>query len=122
MPCADASCPYGLLRRFTFHEIHSIPSSAGGIYGFWYQRRCLYIGQAISLSSRLAQHWRQSHNSRLRTWLQAKGRDIHFAICVIPLGENLDIIENQYISAFDPVTNVVKPKNTISQPHVHLNS
>lgn len=104
---------FGCLRPFRLKNIDDIEQSSYGVYGFWYKRRCIYIGKAgrQPISNRLRQHWSETHNPLLKDWLEAKGKEITFAYQVIPNRDQIDAYERFYIRQFQPVTNKIRFKN-----------
>lgn len=102
----EACVPYTSLQPFRLSRIEQLPGGRG-IYGFWYRRRCIYIGKAQDqpIRTRLEQHWKRCHNDDLRLWMEATRGDLLFAICVVEGPENIDAAERRYIRRFQPVAN-----------------
>ena len=105
--------PYERLKGLRLSAIESVPAGAHGIYGFWYRRRCIYIGQAArqTLSERLKQHYQSStspsgaSNPRLAYWLAAMGSDLSFAYCICEDSSEIDALERHHIKRFQPLAN-----------------
>ena len=102
--------PYLKQSKFTIRAIQKIPDDAIGIYGFWYNKRCIYVGQAAlqPIKKRLLQHWSDCKNENLRKWIQAKGREIDFAYCDVENPGHINYLENYYIKTFAPMTNIIQ--------------
>ena len=102
--------PYVNQLRFRKVDFGEIPSGTYGVYGIWFRRRCIYVGQAKfqPISKRLEQHWRRSHNPQLQAWIEAKGRDLRVAYLVVEDISSVDAIEQLYIRRFQPLTNKVR--------------
>lgn len=95
--------------RFRKADFDKIPRDAFGVYGIWFRRRCIYIGEAYAqpITVRLAQHWKQSHNSELADWVKAKGSQLRVTYVVVSGAHNIHELERSSIRRFQPVTNRV---------------
>ena len=101
------SCnPYALLQGFTHVNI-SKSSPMPGLYSFWYNRKCIYVGIAEkqSIRERLLQHWNNCHNEGLRRWIRAKGSTLSFCYVEIPVRQ-LRKAERYHIHRLQPLTNI----------------
>lgn len=105
-PCS----PYNCFIPFKRHNVDKISDNIFGIYGFWYKKRCLYVGKAErqSIKSRLMQHWSNCHNKDLQAWITVYGKDIKIAFKGIDENAIINKSERFYIDFFDPVTNKTK--------------
>ena len=111
MPCT----PYDSLESFRLKNIEHIQEGVHGIYGFWYRkRRCIYIGKAVgqTISERLEQHWRDTHNHLLRDWMYSKGKEMMFTYKVIEEPILIDKFERYYINKYKPVANIIRYKRS----------
>lgn len=97
--------PYNNQVPFRRAELDKIPEDAFGLYGLWFHKRCLYIGQAQSIGRRLEQHWRHTHNDDLAAWIRAKGSQLRVSYLVLDQHSDIDSLEESYIKRFQPVTN-----------------
>ncbi|MCY4163929.1 MAG: GIY-YIG nuclease family protein [bacterium] len=99
--------PYHHQLAFKLTSLDKIPK-AHGLYGLWYHKRCLYVGQAKKqiISERLKQHWKGSHNEYLSDWITATGSDIRISFLIIEIQSRIDELEKYYINKFQPVTNI----------------
>lgn len=99
--------PYRNRIRFRRSDIEEIPTSAYGVYGLWFKRRCLYIGKAKRqpIAKRLDQHWTGTHNPALAAWIRAKGAQLSVSYLVTDRGSEIDQLEKLYIGRFQPLTN-----------------
>ena len=106
--------PHNHLKRFRRSQFEDLPRNAFGVYGFWYGTRCIYVGKAANqpIKERLKQHWTDAKNPRLREWFEAKGREICFAYKVITEKKEIDAVERLYIKRFQPLTNVIRYRNS----------
>ena len=106
--------PYQDQIRFRIMDIQKIPNDAYGVYGIWYGRHCLYVGQAKTqpIWKRLEQHWKSTHSHKLKAWIAAKGPDLRVAFLVIPDRDRIDYLERYYIRRFQPLTNEVRYEGT----------
>ena len=99
--------PYNNQLPFRRAEFDKIPDDAFGLYGIWYCKRCIYVGQAKMqpIARRLAQHWRSTHSDDLDTWIQAKGPELRVSYLVLDQCSDIDGLERSYIKRFQPMTN-----------------
>lgn len=99
--------PYDRRLQFRRTSLDEIPHDAYGLYGFWYGKRCLYIGKAERqpISDRLRQHWRATHNQDLADWIGSKGASLHISYFVISPRTEIDQTEAAYIRLFQPLAN-----------------
>lgn len=97
--------PYYNQLPFRRAELDKIPEDAFGLYGLWFRKRCLYIGQAQSIARRLKRHWQHTHNDDLGAWIRAKGSQLRFSYYVLDQHSDIDSLEASYIQRFQPVTN-----------------
>ena len=106
--------PYKGQIPFRMSAFQQIPTNAVGIYGIWYRRYCIYIGQtkSQSISKRLEQHWKGSHNSNLRLWIETKGSELSVWFQAIQNCGSIDQVERYCIQRFQPVTNTIRYKNS----------
>jgi excinuclease UvrABC nuclease subunit len=99
--------PYDILAPFTLRAIDRVNPDAGGVYGFWYRKDCVYIGLAVNLRSRLKQHWSGSHNDGLKDWMKAKKSDLQFNYKIARPEDDIKLMERFFIKRFSPKTNVI---------------
>ena len=106
--------PYQNQIRFRLVDFQQIPEGAYGVYGIWYRRHCLYVGQAKSqpISKRLASHWKSTHNLKLKAWIEAKGPNLRVAFRAIENRDRIDSLERYYIRRFQPLTNAIRYEGT----------
>ena len=102
--------PYANQIRFRLLDFQDIPDDAYGVYGIWYRRRCIYVGQAKSqpIGKRLEQHWNRPKNSKLKMWIEAKARDLRVSYKTIPSKDRIDNYERYYIHKFQPLANSIR--------------
>lgn len=107
-----ACSPYERMIAFRLREFEKIDQDAYGIYGFWFKRRCIYVGKAAEqpIAIRLVQHWKGSHNQLLRNWIEAKGKELKIAYKYIPEIAKIDILERYCINKYQPETNKIRYK------------
>ena len=106
--------PYSNQIRFRVVDFQQIPDDAYGVYGIWYGRHCLYVGQAKSqpICKRLEQHWRSTHSPKLKSWIEAKGPRLRVAFLAIEDRDRIDCMERYYIRRFQPLTNEIRYEGT----------
>ena len=99
--------PYQNQLLFRKSAFSRIPDDAYGIYGIWFRHLCVYVGKAEiqTIGERLEQHWKSSHNSKLQTWINAKGPELRVAYKIVPERSKIDTLERYYIRRFQPITN-----------------
>lgn len=84
-------------------------SNGVGIYAFWFNNRCVYVGKAEqqTLKERLTQHYRNCHNDGLKLWIEVYGCQLQF--CYLELQKNksrVDFLEKKFIYRLQPMTNI----------------
>jgi len=102
--------PYDNLRPFKRSNIDSISEVYFGVYGFWYKKRCLYIGKAEKqpIKKRLMQHWNGCHNDKLQMWIFAKSSELRITFKNIKDINKIHKYERFYIEKYQPITNKTK--------------
>ena len=103
-PCS----PYNCFIRFRRSDIEGIDDNAEGVYGFWYNKRCLYIGktQNRSIKERLMDYWNgRSHNPYLQLWIDVCREEIKIAYSIRDDSKTRHSLERYYIRRFSPLTN-----------------
>ena len=116
--------PFDRLKPLRLSIVEDIEDGVHGIYGFWYDQTCVYIGKAKDqpIKSRLIQHWRGSHNRQLRDWMDAEGQNIGFAYLEISDTDAVDCHERYYIRRFQPMSNSIMgiSKNVAFGDSIHI--
>lgn len=104
--------PYSKQVQFSIRGFQRIPADARGVYGIWFRRRCIYVGKAgdQSISERLVQHWKRSHNERFQAWIEAKGSRLRVAFLIVTNPICIDAYERLCINRFQPIANQVRYK------------
>ena len=94
-------------RPFTY-GFHQMAATIPGLYAFWLNRRCLYVGESLNLSVRLYQHRMHEHNSRLQRYFDAYPQEIRVSFAVLPNLTHADLLtlEREAIRRLRPLTNV----------------
>ena len=87
---------------------HMVPTGSG-IYIFWANKFCLYVGQSQSLRNRLLQHWSNCHNVDLKIWIAAKGKGLCINYYDVDR-ERLTDVEQSYIDRFQPHLNLINAR------------
>ena len=100
------------MLHFTLHDFEKIDANATGVYGFWYDKHCIYVGKAADqpIRNRLLQHWHESHNPTLIRWIAAKKTALNLAIKTLDDAHDIDIMERYCIYRYQPSANKIKPK------------
>lgn len=106
--------PYENQIRFRIVDFYKIPEHYYGVYGIWYNKHCLYVGQAKlqPIYKRLEDHWKGTHNPRLQTWIDAKGTLLTVAYETVVDLDEIDTLERYYIRKFQPLTNSIRYEQT----------
>ena len=106
--------PYENQIRFRIVEFYKIPADYFGIYGIWFNKHCLYVGQAKSqpICKRLKDHWKGTHNPKLQAWIDAKGPLLTVAYHTVVDIDEIDTLERYYIRMFQPLTNAIRYEQT----------
>lgn len=94
---------------WSYSTVASVRRDMIGVYVFWFRLtgRCIYVGQTTdqTIRARLHQHWRGSHNEKLRLWMEAYGE--HLDVCYEPIARNrIATIERRLIRLWRPEANV----------------
>lgn len=99
--------PRDNLLDFAQRNIDKQPDDCVGIYGFWCNEICLYIGKTEkqSLRKRLSDHFLDCHNKDLKDWFHAFSRSIQFSTLVIEDTALIHAAEREFIEKFNPRTN-----------------
>ena len=102
--------PYSNQVRFRKVDFEKIPQDAYGVYGIWFRLRCIYIGKAEKqpIPKRLEQHWRGTHNHKLKMWIDAKGRKLKVAFLIVQHNSQINVLERLYINKFQPLANELR--------------
>lgn len=93
------------LKSFEYKNYYRIKDS--GIYFFWLDKRCIYIGKAENqtIGDRLKQHRMYCHNENLDLTLDVYGSKIQF--CFLPILKRCKIesLEEKFIIRLQPRCN-----------------
>ena len=90
-------------NKFTPSNIERVTGNAG-VYAFWYNYQCLYVGQSRSLNTRLEQHRNDPSNECLAIYMRDYGSEIKFCYQESSLSE-LDNMEKEFIDILNPECN-----------------
>ena len=101
--------PHTNSLQFRKADFDKLPGNIFGVYGIWFRRRCVYIGEAHAqpIATRLAQHWNATHNSALADWIQAKGAQLRVSYVAVTAKREIHDLELDCIRKFQPMTNLV---------------
>ncbi|SMN12389.1 hypothetical protein SPBRAN_836 [uncultured Candidatus Thioglobus sp.] len=95
-----------IVKKFNMLNINNMGDGVG-IYAFWFNNRCLYVGKAEqqTLKNRLTQHYRNCHNDDLKLWIEVYGCKLQF--CYLELQKNrVDFLERKFIYRLQPIANI----------------
>lgn len=106
-----------MLKPFRFSVIDKAPNTPG-VYVFFLRHRCIYVGKTeVSLRQRLTQHWVGSHNRKLRTYLDANGKELKICYKDINQSGMIDVWERYCIKTYQPVANDIMYRSaTVNTP------
>ena len=95
-------------RRFDYN-CHNKAPLASGLYAFWVENACLYVGKSINLRTRLYQHRMQEHNSTLDRYLKAFAQQVEVSMATPAECNGADLVplERQLIHILRPISNVL---------------
>lgn len=95
-------------RRFDYN-CHNRAPLASGLYAFWVDKACLYVGKSINLRTRLYQHRMQEHNSTLKRYLKAFAQQVEVSLATPAECKGVDpmALEGQLIRILRPISNVL---------------
>ena len=85
----------------------SVPCKSG-IYMFWSNKFCLYVGKADNLCERLLSHWLRSHNPDLNMWIKARGAELCVSYKLV--NSNLQMAEQELIDRLSPHLNKINAR------------
>ena len=99
-------------KRFTPSLRQSSALEVAGLYAFWVNGHCLYVGMSKNIRVRLYQHRMRPHNDSLALYMRAFYKHVEVAIASMPdVPENcLGQIEQKMIHALHPLTNIARRK------------
>lgn len=94
-------------RPFTF-RFHATVAAAQGLYAFWLNGKCLYVGESLNLSNRLYQHRMREHNRKLQRYFDVYPKDIQASYVVLDDRSNQDrfALEREAILRLRPTANI----------------
>jgi excinuclease UvrABC nuclease subunit len=92
--------------RFNYQNIERIPDQVVGVYSFWCNAICIYVGKAKyqPIKKRLRQHYMGCENAELKLWLNSSHL-IEFKYDVIRSIDLIDVKERKSIKELAPLTN-----------------
>ena len=103
-----------LSKRIEFRRqnIESGVPKASGIYVFWINKMCIYVGKAVDLQSRLIQHWKGAKNDDLRLYIQTQKNSMEITFVTIEnnMEQNIFDVEQSYIDLLKPQTNKINAR------------
>jgi hypothetical protein len=111
MPCN----PFQDMIKYKLREIERLHDIGCGVYGFWYTNTCIYVGKAEqqTIFERLLQHYYNTHNERLRLWMQAKGSQLQIAFKVIEKQSRIHLMERYCVEKYQPTANLIRFKGVV---------
>ena len=96
-----------MLLPFSYNTLQRMPTDCGGVYVFWSESRsrAIYVGETSrQIRKRLLEHFHQSHNSTLRTWIRWWQQDLR--MCYVSVSEkHARKLERRLIRLLDPQAN-----------------
>jgi len=94
-------------KIFKYSNIHAVTDENSGIYSFWYNKKCIYVGETTlqSIRQRLLDHYSHCHNYCLKNWIKSSFT-LYFNYQVIESVELIKIKEDSLIKFWDPVCNI----------------
>ncbi len=103
--------PFRLLKIEKKQELN-----CSGIYSFWREKVCLYVGKAEkqSIRDRLIQHDEREHNERLQKFFTVLRKKITIRWeCMPSNSEKIDFKnrEQHFIDLFEPLTNKINARS-----------
>lgn len=92
---------------FSYNTLQRMPTDCAGVYVFWSKSKskAIYVGETSrQIRKRLLEHFQQSHNPTLRTWIRRWQRDLH--VCYVSVSEkHARKLERRLIRLLDPQAN-----------------
>ena len=98
-------------KPFKHSVIDVLPNDQIGVYGFWYNKRCIYIGRTTeqSLRKRLFQHYNDCHNDKLKKWIISKKWKLKINYKIYSSKINTKNMEYYYWDLYKPICNKIPP-------------
>ncbi len=98
--------------RFNFVNLNRVPADEHGIYIFWCNSFCVYVGKAekTTLKARLTGHYNGSHNDDLNMWINSS-HELQFEYEVVDNKKAIAVKERKRIRQLWPRTNKQLVKN-----------
>ena len=92
---------------YVFHTY--IHANQKGVYAFWLQQLCLYVGMSKDLRKRIYVHRIREHNVRLGRYLSAFAQDIEVAYVALKVNSDQELkeLEKETIRFLRPATNII---------------
>lgn len=95
-------------QPFTYRSHKALDRAACGVYAFWADSCCLYVGKSVDIAARLYQHRMNEHNPKLSQFFRAWNRiAVSYAVLNNPSDSELAACEREVIRYLRPLTNVV---------------
>lgn len=92
---------------FNYNTLQRMPTDCTGVYVFWSESKskAIYVGETSRpIRKRLLEHFHQSHNFTLRTWIRRWQRDLR--VCYVSVPEkHARKLEKRLIRLLDPQAN-----------------
>ena len=99
-------------NSFSFRRdnIEILVPESSGIYIFWSDLYCVYVGQAKDLRYRLLTHWKKSHNDDMNIWVNALGMKLCVSYELKGQNKDLSVLEQEFINRFKPHLNKINAR------------
>ena len=92
---------------FTYNCHYRVGSGKGGLYAFWCNRSCLYVGMSGDIARRIYQHRMTEHNPMLERFFGAFAQEIELSYVALNdiSGTELRRLERKTIRILRPIAN-----------------
>ena len=99
-------------NSFSFRRdnIEILVPQSSGVYIFWSDIYCVYVGQAKDLRYRLLTHWKKSHNDDMNIWVNALGMKLCVSYELNSQNKDLSVLEQEFINRFKPHLNKINAR------------
>ncbi len=95
-------------KPFNYAMIEKVSLSCPGVYVFWFNKVCIYVGKSDRpVKERLREHWTSCHNDELKKWIKALGSKLEFQWECLGEITKIRSKEQYYIDSFKPLTNKI---------------